>query len=652
MRRRRPAHRRSAHSLLRWEALGHAVTGLEPLEQRQLLAADLAITLTDDLVAGVERQYYTPGSQVVYTLKVTNTGTSAATGAKLTTMLAPAITQATWTAAYSGTGTQGDLTYDDAGTPRPVPNVRAGMGNLDMDLTVAANGGTATFTIIATVRPAATGTLVSSAQVVLGDVTRSATDTNLFLPQSAVVTSDAGWASDSLVRLVDPATGATRTQALAFEPGLKTGVNAALGDLDGDGRAEIICTPGRGQLGEVVVFRQNVDGSGDVRLVRDTSFGSLVPFAGWRRGLEVVAGDFDGDGADEVAVAQTGRNVINILRQGLQGLVVDRTFTAPEADSPAGVSLAAGDFGTFDDGVETTGVGPDGRAELVVASRGGVAATVTVVDLSSAEPAVVDTIEPFGGRFVGGVSVTVARIDRDSIPDIVIAQGRGGASQVEVYDGQKQTVARQLAGFTAFADLGRSAAVRMAAVDTDGNGRAGRIIAAPVGGGTTALRSFAVNTAEGTGAITVTQSGVALGTGSRLRVAAAAPRNTPSLVTTDSGLQFIDLELGTGAVLGNKRVRVDYTGTYNPTSGSLAPRVFDSSKAAKGGNTPGPFQFTIGSGSVIDGWDEGVAGMRVGGIRQLIVPNDLAYKDARQGQNGYELRNFTLTFEINVVSSP
>lgn len=644
MRRRRPAHRRSAHSLLRWEALGHAVTGLEPLEQRQMLAADLAITLSDNIVAGVERQYYTPGSQVVYTLTVTNNGDTAATGAKLTTTLAPAISQATWTAAYEGPGTQGNLTYDDAGTPRPVANVRAGMGNLDMDLTVAA-GRSATFTIIATVGGSATGNLVSKAEVTLGGVTKSATDTDTFVPQSAVVTSDAGWASDSLVRLVDPATGATRAEAFAFEPGLKTGVNAAMGDLDGDGRAEIICTPGRGRLGEVVVFRQDMNDSGDVRLVRDPSFGSPVPFAGWRRGLEVVAGDFDGDGTDNVAVAQTGRNVISILRQGLQGLVVDRTFTVPEADSPAGVSLAAGDFGTFDDGVETTGVGPDGRVELVVASRGGVAASVAVVDLSSAEPAVVDTIEPFGGRFVGGVSVTVARISRDTIPDLVIAQGRGGASQVEVYDGQKQTAARRLAGFTAFADLGRSGAVRMAAVDTDGNGRAGRIIAAPAGVGTTALRSFAVNTAEGTGAIALTQSGVALGTGSRLRVAAAAPRNTPSLVTTDSGLQFIDLELGTGAVIGNKGVRVDYTGTYNPTSGSLAPRVFDSSKAAKGVRTPGPFQFTIGSGSVIDGWDEGVAGMRVGGIRQLIVPAELAYSSGN-------LAGKTLAFEVQVISSP
>jgi FKBP-type peptidyl-prolyl cis-trans isomerase len=128
-------------------------------------------------------------------------------------------------------------------------------------------------------------------------------------------------------------------------------------------------------------------------------------------------------------------------------------------------------------------------------------------------------------------------------------------------------------------------------------------------------------------------------------VAAAALRNTKSLVTTDSGLQFVDLEPGTGAVLGNKQVTVDYTGTYNPTAGSLAPKVFDSSKAAKGGNAPSPFPFTIGNGLVIKGWDEGVATMKVGGSRQLIVPTRLAYSTGN-------LAGKTLAFEVKVNSTP
>jgi FKBP-type peptidyl-prolyl cis-trans isomerase len=370
-----------------------------------------------------------------------------------------------------------------------------------------------------------------------------------------------------------------------------------------------------------------------------------VPFAGWRRGLEVVAGDFDGDNADDVAVAQTGgAGAIAVLRAvplGPQRLVVDRTFTVPEAAGPAGVALAAGDFGTFNDGVATPNASPDGRAELVVASRGGVAPIVTIVDMSSTEPAVVDTIEPFSG-YIGGLSVTVARIGRDSIPDLLIAQGRGGASQVEVYDGRQGVSARLLAGVTAFADLGRAAAVRTAALDTDGDGRADRIMAAQGGAGATGIRS---STTEATGAVTISASGAAAGAASRLRVAAAAPRNTKSLVTTDSGLQFVDLEPGTGAVLGNKQVTVDYTGTFNQAAGSLAPKVFDSSKAAKGGNAPSPFQFTIGNGSVIKGWDEGVATMKVGGSRKLIIPTRLAYSTGN-------LAGKTLAFEVKVNSTP
>lgn len=648
MRRRRRPPCRSPHTLLRWEALGNSVTGLEALESRRLLAANLSISLSDNLVAGVERQYYSPGSQVVYTLKVTNTGDTSATATRLTTALAPAITQATWTAAYSGVGTQGDLSYDDNGTPRPVPNVRAGMGDLDMSLTVAA-GGSATFTIIATVAGTATGNLVSRAQVDAGSGPLATTDTDRCVPQSLAVASDAGWTSTSLVRLVDPTTGATRAQAFAFEPGLKTGVRAAMGDLDGDGKPEVVCTPGRGRLGEVIVLRQVVDGSGGLRLEKDASFGSLVPFAGSRYGLEVVTGDFNGDGADDVAVAQAGGDgAIRVYRSnplGQQRLVVDRSFSVPQAVGPAGVTLAAGDFGTFVAGAAVANAGPDGKAELVVSGRGGVAPVVTIVDLSPASPVVVDTIHPFTKTFLGGVSVTVARIGRDSIPDLIVSQGGGGVSLVQVYDGQQDVASRLIASFAAFADLGHAQPVVTAAIDTDGDGRADRIQAVQAGTGTGALRTFTVNTAESTGAISVTQSGSAAGVAGRLRLAAAALRNTPSLVTTDSGLQYIDLDPGTGAVLGKQKVTVDYTGTYTPTAGSLVAKVFDSSKAAKGGNTPSAFQFTIGNGSVIKGWDEGVATMRVGAVRQLIVPTRLAY-------NSGNLAGKTLAFEVVAKSAP
>lgn len=82
-----------------------------------------------------------------------------------------------------------------------------------------------------------------------------------------------------------------------------------------------------------------------------------------------------------------------------------------------------------------------------------------------------------------------------------------------------------------------------------------------------------------------------------------------------SGLYTQDTETGTGdEAVSGKLVQVHYTGWL--TDGSM----FDTSR---GGSRP--FSFTLGEGGVIKGWDEGVAGMRVGGKRRLVIPSDLGY---------------------------
>lgn len=84
---------------------------------------------------------------------------------------------------------------------------------------------------------------------------------------------------------------------------------------------------------------------------------------------------------------------------------------------------------------------------------------------------------------------------------------------------------------------------------------------------------------------------------------------------TASGLRYIDEVVGEGDAPANgKRVRVHYTGKL--TNG----KKFDSSVDRRE-----PFEFTIGVGQVIKGWDEGVMSMKVGGKRQLIIPPDLGY---------------------------
>ena len=107
---------------------------------------------------------------------------------------------------------------------------------------------------------------------------------------------------------------------------------------------------------------------------------------------------------------------------------------------------------------------------------------------------------------------------------------------------------------------------------------------------------------------------------------------------TDSGLKFEELNLGTGdvAAKGNK-VSVHYTGWL--TDGTK----FDSSVDRKQ-----PFDFTLGQGMVIQGWDEGVAGMQVGGKRKLTIPPQLGY--GAQGAGGVIPPNATLVFEVELLA--
>jgi peptidylprolyl isomerase len=112
-------------------------------------------------------------------------------------------------------------------------------------------------------------------------------------------------------------------------------------------------------------------------------------------------------------------------------------------------------------------------------------------------------------------------------------------------------------------------------------------------------------------------------------------------VTTPSGLQMIDTQAGTGAQpKSGQTAVVHYTGYLNDNG--RKGRKFDSSV-----DRGTPFEFPVGAGRVIKGWDEGVATMKVGGKRTLIIPPQLAYGE--RGAGGVIPPNATLIFDVELL---
>ena len=113
---------------------------------------------------------------------------------------------------------------------------------------------------------------------------------------------------------------------------------------------------------------------------------------------------------------------------------------------------------------------------------------------------------------------------------------------------------------------------------------------------------------------------------------------------TVGALKKIEVKQGTGAeAVAGKPVSVHYTGwLYDPSLPEGKGKKFDSSVDRKE-----PFVFPLGGGRVIKGWDEGVAGMKVGGKRTLIIPADMAY--GARGAGGVIPPNATLVFDVELL---
>ena len=116
-----------------------------------------------------------------------------------------------------------------------------------------------------------------------------------------------------------------------------------------------------------------------------------------------------------------------------------------------------------------------------------------------------------------------------------------------------------------------------------------------------------------------------------------ATMSEANATTTASGLRYEDVKVGTGeTATAGKTVSVHYTGWL--TDG----KKFDSSK-----DRGKPFEFPLGGGRVIKGWDEGVQGMKVGGVRKLTIPASLGY--GSRGAGGVIPPDATLVFEVELL---
>ncbi len=130
-----------------------------------------------------------------------------------------------------------------------------------------------------------------------------------------------------------------------------------------------------------------------------------------------------------------------------------------------------------------------------------------------------------------------------------------------------------------------------------------------------------------------------------LAAAAGCGSSTPTAPSANVPYSSTDLRVGDGttAILGSL-VQVNYTGwLYGASAPDHKGNQFDTTTGKS------PYSFYLGSGGVIKGWDLGIPGMKVGGLRRLVVPPDLAY-GAQSAGNGAIPGNSTLVFEIELLS--
>jgi len=599
-----------------WETLGHSVTGLEHLESRALMAADVAVAFAQQTA---EVAFFTAPSQQVYKVDFTNVGDASASSVTAGLSFGGAVPTQTWTVAYSG-GASGTF---------------SGSGPFSQSLSLPA-GGKATVTVTARMAADATGPLVATATAsAVGDANtanNSATSSRRLTGQFLALSDALGPNATGVVRIVSPATGAVVSSFTPYSTPINGGLSVVVGNFDGTGRPMVAVAPRRGMDGTVRFFAQSDSGAWQERVDYRTQ-----PFAGSRDGLRIAAGDVDANGTDDIAVAPaSGNGPLKIFltqprSSGAADPVANQPFRTVNGLRGSGGGFALADMGTFANGVAVDAAKQDAKAELILGSGGGVGPRVQVHDLSTAAAKVIDTIAPFSPNSRDPIAVHTARITPDSIPELILDIG-GTRPRTEIYNGLVGSAANpKLSAFAAFGNSGRAADPgTTVGIDTSGDGIADSLLGSQGYRGAAGLKLLSTaGVAQGTRGSFTEPTGMA----------AAIARTNPDIVRSGTGLESISLVSGPAsgtAATNGKKLQVHYIGTL------LDGTKFDSSR-----DRGTPFEFTLGQGQVIKGWDEGLLGRKPGDRLQLIIPPALGYGSQSQGSIP---ANSTLCFDIEVIS--
>ncbi|HET6509897.1 MAG TPA: FG-GAP-like repeat-containing protein [Baekduia sp.] len=239
----------------------------------------------------------------------------------------------------------------------------------------------------------------------------------------AEVVTGAGAGSAPLVKVFDGQSGAVRSAFFAYDPSFRGGVNVAVGDVTGDGKADVIVAPASGAAPRVTVY----DGATGAKLMDWLAFGD----ASARTGASVAAGDVDGDGRDEVVVGAGAGAAPTVAVYAYGATTPRKTFLAGAATDRGGVAVAAGD------------VDGDGLADVVAGPGAGAPPRVRVFDGATGKVEVDVMAGDAADR--SGVSVAVGDVDGDGRGDVLVAP-LAGAATVRVFDGSGKAV-RQLVAF-------------------------------------------------------------------------------------------------------------------------------------------------------------------------------------------------------------